>query len=206
MIVSKKRPTKTTSKKTAYRKLADFPKYEKAKTRLTELMVRRGELEATVRELSEQVGGDNIGVRAAASELVCGSTAVATESGVLTELKTAKEQLEITTEAIKMQSTVVDDATKSCQDEILAERQPDHIVIVQRINAALYDYEQALTDERALRRSALRDAGSPSAGRCLPEIPFAVTAGWQRGSSWESIHQWRLKMCRINYITYTGKR
>ncbi len=205
MVFRRKQSDDPTSTKTTYRKLADFPEYAKAKARLDELTVQRGELETTVRELSEQVGDDNLDVRTAAADLVSGSTAVAATPGVLTELKTAKEQLEITTEAVKMQSTVVDIATKHCQDEILAERQPDHIAIVQRINAALYDYEQALTDERAMQRSALRDAGGPDVASRLPKIPFAVTAGWQRGTSWTNIHQWRVQMARMKYITYDGR-
>jgi len=206
MVFSKKRPTDTpTSKKTAYRKLADFPEYAEAKARLAELMVRRSELETTARELSEQVGDDNIDARAAASELVSGSTAVAAMSGVLTELKATKEQLEITTEAVKMQSTVVEEVTTRCQVEILTERQPDHIASVERINSALYDYEKALADERAIRRSALRDAGSPHVASRLPDIPFPVTAGWQRGTSWTNIHQWRVQMARMNYIKYDGR-
>ena len=204
MVLSKKRPTKTASKKTAYRKLADFAEYAKPKVRLDELTSQRGKLEATVRELSEQVGDDNVDVRAAASELISGSTAVAAMPGMLAELKATKERLEVTTEAIKMQSTIVDDAAKGCQAEILAERQPDHIAAVQRMNAALYEYERAFADTRAIQRSALRDAGTPDVSSRLPEIPFPVTAGWQRGESWESIHQWRAKMARMNYIKYNG--
>ena len=203
MVLSKKRPTKTASKKSQFKKLGDYPAHKEATERLAELKQQEQDLHRTVDEFLLNVWA-YYEIKTQAAELVSGVTAVAiAKPDVRAELKGARQRLAITTEAIGMQKQAVDELSRACHEAMADERKPEHIASVERINSAITDLEAAINEERAIRKRLIDDGGSPHG---LPIIPTPGNFGFLKiGQSWTMFREWRLRMARINYIIFSGR-
>ena len=207
MLFVKQKPTDPTSKKT-FRKLTDFDDYVESRNRLDKLTEQRRELQSNVDNLTAEIGegdSDNEGIRERASEMLAGATAtLIAHPKARSELNTAREKLAVVTEAISMQSDATKKVADTCRGEMIQERRPAHAAIVGRMNDALTALDQAIADERSFR-SQSSDDGLKVYDH-IPMIPLPSNFGYQRGTSWENFHQWRLKMARVGYLKYDGRR
>ena len=211
MVFSRTKSTDATAdptSKKAFRKLSDFPDYRESKDRLDELTEQRRELQVKIDGLTAEIGeGDSDGrdaIRAQAADLVSGGVATAiAKPNVRIELNAANTQIAIVAEAVKMQAAAVSAVAETCQVEMIAERKPAHIAIVAEMDIAMSALEQAFVDERFFRKQAIRDGLDT---HDLHVITTPENFGYQREKSWENFHQWRLRMSRIGYITYNGRR
>ena len=196
----------TTSKK-PFRKLTDFQEFAESQERLDELNGQRRELQKTITELESQVGGFDdarAGIRAEAAEMIGGSTVAVAEPNVHLEFSESKKRIRVLDEAIKMQQKILAEIKQPCIVEMVEERRPAQAAIVQRMDAALTALEDAITDDRSFRSQAVHD-GLNVPGH-IPMVPLPSNFGYQRGNSWEHFHQWRIKMTRVGYLNYSGRR
>jgi len=177
MVFSRQKTTDTpatqTASKKAFRKLADFPDWRASKDRIDELQSQKAELQGTVSDLEAEIGeSDSDGrsdIRAAAAEMISGSTAVAiAKLDVRIELNEARQRLAVVIEACQMQLQATKEVAQTCAAEMSAERKPGHGATVQRIDAAIYELENSIAAERAFREQMSDDGG----GRSLPTIPL----------------------------------
>jgi len=200
-------PATQTASKKAFRKRADFLDWRESKDLLVELQSQKAELQRRVTDLEAQIGeSDSDGrsdLRAAAAEMISGSTAATiAKPDVRIELNEARQHLAVVIEACQMQLQAAKEVAQTCAAEMSAERKPGHGATVQRIDAAIYELENSIADERAFREQMSDDGG----GRLLPTIPLPCRMGWQRKNTWLNFHEWRQRMARLSYITYPKRR
>ena len=183
--------------KTTYKQLDDFSPYRKACSRLAELESEHATAVEHVAAWRQKIGGAVDVLTQKASELVAGGGQTITLVSAQSELKEAKEQLEVLTKAVELQNVVITERLADAQVSMQNDRRPGHKICIQSISDALDKLQEACEAEKEFSNALFRDGQFTSAPFVTGELPFDIHGDRPFGQ----FLKWRRRFFNNGYLS-----